>query len=46
MDESPQTTQRYAVRSVPTLLVFKNGQKTAIYTGLTNRDKITQLLGL
>ena len=26
VDENPETTARYGVRSIPTLLVFKNGQ--------------------
>ena len=26
VDENPQVTARYGVRSIPTLLVFKNGQ--------------------
>jgi len=26
VDENPQVTARFGVRSIPTLLVFKNGQ--------------------
>ncbi len=46
IDDSPGTAAKYGVRSVPTVMVFKNGQKVAQHVGLTNRDKLVQLLGL
>jgi thioredoxin 1 len=46
IDEAPGTAAKYGVRSVPTVMVFKNGQKVGQHTGLTSRDKLVQLLGL
>lgn len=46
IDDAPQTAAKYGVRSVPTVMVFKNGQKVAQHVGLTNREKLVALLGL
>ena len=46
IDDAPATAQKYGVRSVPTVMVFKGGQKGAQHVGLTNRDKLVALLGL
>ena len=46
IDESPVTAGKLGIRGVPTVMVFKNGQKVAQHVGLTNRDKLVQLLGL
>jgi thioredoxin 1 len=46
IDDSPEITAKYGVRSVPTVLVFKGGQKAAQHVGLTNRDKLVSLLGV
>jgi thioredoxin 1 len=43
-DASPQTAQRYAIRAVPTLLVFRNGEKRAQHLGLASREKVLELL--
>jgi thioredoxin 1 len=46
IDESPDVTARYGVRSVPTVIVFKGGAKAGQHVGLTNRDKLVALLGV
>ena len=46
IDDAPGVAAKYGVRSVPTVMVFKNGQKVAQHVGLTNRDKLVALLGL
>ncbi|MEO7329835.1 MAG: thioredoxin [Minicystis sp.] len=46
IDASPKIAQKYGVRSVPTVLVFKGGQKAGQHVGLTTRDKLVVLLGL
>lgn len=44
IDESPEIAQKYGIRSVPSVLVFKGGQKTGQHVGLTTRDKLVKLL--
>jgi thioredoxin 1 len=44
MDASPRTSQRYGVRGVPTLLVFRKGEKTAQHLGATTKERILELL--
>ena len=46
IDDAPNVTAKYGVRSVPTVIVFKGGQKSGQHVGLTNRDKLLALLGL
>jgi thioredoxin 1 len=46
IDASPEIAQKYGIRSVPTVLVFENGVKKNQHVGLTNRDKLVQLLGV
>lgn len=46
IEESPETTEEYAIRSVPTILFFKNGElvpgKKVI--GATSEAKITAII--
>lgn len=44
VDSSPVTPQRYGVRSIPTLLIFKNGQVQDQIVGFASRDKIEKAL--
>jgi thioredoxin 1 len=46
IDASPNTAHQYGVRSVPTVMIFKNGQKVGQHVGLTTRDKLVALIGL
>ncbi|WP_437722703.1 thioredoxin [Sorangium sp. So ce861] len=46
IDGAPETTRKYGVRSVPTVMVFQGGQKTGTQVGLTSREKLIQLLGV
>lgn len=46
IDESPNVTAKYGIRSVPTVLVFQGGEKKAQHVGLTTRDKLVQMLGV
>jgi thioredoxin 1 len=44
-DASPRTAERYGVRAVPTLMVFRNGEKVTQHLGATTREKVLALLG-
>jgi thioredoxin 1 len=40
IDENPMAPTRYGVRSIPTLLLFKNGQVTATKIGAEPKQKL------
>ncbi|MCL2724648.1 MAG: thioredoxin [Polyangiaceae bacterium] len=44
IDEAPAVTQRYGVRGVPTVMVFKNGERKAQHVGVTNKDTLVKML--
>jgi thioredoxin 1 len=44
IDDAPETARKYGVRSVPTVLVFKGGEKVGVQAGLTNYDTLVKLL--
>jgi thioredoxin 1 len=46
IDESPKITSKYGVRSVPTVIVFKGGQKSGSHMGVTSRENLMKLLGV
>jgi thioredoxin 1 len=43
-DTSPGTARRYGIRGVPTLLVFRGGEKRAQHLGATTKEKLLELL--
>ncbi len=45
LDASPRTAQRYGVRGVPTVLVFRDGEKTAQHLGATSKERLMAMLG-
>jgi thioredoxin 1 len=44
IDESPGVAQRYGIRSAPTVLLFRGGEKKAQHVGLTTKEKLLKLL--
>ncbi len=44
VDESPVTAGKYGVRGVPTVMVFKNGERAAQHVGLTTKAKLKELV--
>jgi thioredoxin len=44
VDSSPVTPQRYGVRGIPTLLIFKNGQVQDQIVGYVSRETIEKAL--
>lgn len=43
IDNSPVTAGKYGVRGVPTVMVFKGGQRVAQHVGLTTKAKLVEL---
>lgn len=44
VDENTQLTRRYHIMHLPTLMIFKNGQKVEAITGYRNQSQLTELL--
>ena len=44
IDEEPEIADRYGIRSIPTLLVFKGGEKVGELVGAYPKATITSLL--
>ena len=44
IDDSPQTPMKYGVRSIPTLILFKNGVVEAQNVGVASQQQLTQFL--
>jgi thioredoxin 1 len=44
VDENPQTAEKFQVFSIPTMIVFKDGQEADRLVGLCTRTKITDAL--
>jgi thioredoxin 1 len=45
IQNAPNTAMRFAVRSVPTVIVFKNGAPAGSLLGAVPRPKLEELLG-
>lgn len=45
VDDSPVTAGRLGVRGVPTLMVFRGGERVNQHTGLTTKAKLRDLVG-
>ena len=44
IDENPQTPQKYGVRGIPTLMLFKDGQVAATKVGALAKGKLVDWL--
>ncbi len=42
VDENPNVMMRYGVRSIPTLIMFKNGEPTAMQVGAVPKGRLTE----
>jgi thioredoxin 1 len=40
IDENPQTTVKYGVRSIPTLILFKTGEPTSMQVGAAPKGRL------
>lgn len=44
VDESPETSRKYRVMSIPTLLIVKNGEVVEQIVGAVSKDKVAEKL--
>lgn len=44
VDQSPATAQKYGIMSIPTVIIFKNGEIAEKIVGLTNKAKLEDAL--
>ena len=44
VDSCPATPQRYGVRGIPTLMVFKNGKVEATQIGAVSKGQLAQMI--
>ena len=44
IDENPNTPPKYGIRSIPTLMLFKNGSVESTKVGALNKTQITDFL--
>lgn len=44
VDENPAVTNRYGIRGMPTLILFKNGQEADRVLGAVSRDALSRML--
>ena len=44
VDENPATPGTFAIRSIPTLILFKNGQVVQQLVGMTSKANLVELL--
>jgi thioredoxin 1 len=42
VDENPQTASKYGVMSIPTLMLFKNGEMASRQVGAAPKQKLEQ----
>ena len=45
VDEQPELAGEYRIMSIPTLMVFRGGQATAVKVGVTPKEELLSLLG-
>lgn len=46
VDENPELSQKFGVMSIPTLIVFKNGEEVRRTVGARPKDAILDMLGV
>ena len=46
IDDSPAVATKLAIKSVPTIVVFKSGKESGRHVGVTNKDTLVKLLGV
>ncbi|WP_185872511.1 thioredoxin [Blattabacterium cuenoti] len=44
VDNNPKNSSKYGIRSIPTMIFFKNGEKKDIHIGIASKDEIRKKL--
>ena len=44
VDNNPKTPSNFGIRAIPTLIIFKGGQKVEQIVGMVDKSKITEAL--
>lgn len=44
VDENPAVSQRYGIKGIPTLILFKNGKEEERVVGATSKEAISRML--
>ena len=44
IDNNPSNTQKYGIRGIPTLLLFKNGEKVDTSVGVLSKSELASFL--
>jgi thioredoxin 1 len=44
VDDNNQTAQRFGIRGIPTLILFKNGDEADRVVGATSKDSISRMI--
>ena len=44
IDENPNNTQKFGIRGIPTLIIFKNGDKEETSVGVLSKSELTSFL--
>ncbi len=44
VDENPSVSQRYGIKGIPTLILFKNGKEEERVVGATSKEAISRML--
>lgn len=44
VDENPSTAQRFGIKGIPTLILFRNGKEQERIVGATSKDALVRLI--
>lgn len=45
VDESPKTAEKFGIMSIPTLVLFKNGQEMSRLSGVQSKETLVEEIG-
>ena len=44
VDDNPSTAQRYGIKGIPTLILFRDGKDVERVVGVTSKESITKMI--